>query len=85
VPVMMPAALVFTSWPDGNRPLRTSSSVMVGFLDTACECGEVLAAHVPDRLGIFDAQDPPHGNGVIAGAEPLLTRRQPCWWWVSIG
>src|SRR4029077_15888794 len=60
-------------WPDGNRPLRTSSSVMVGFLDAARECGEVLAIHVPDSLGIFDTKDPPHRNGVVARAKLLLT------------
>src|SRR5580658_6642973 len=59
-PVIRPAALVFTSWPDGNKPLRISSSVMVGFLDTVRECGQILAVHIPDGLGIFDTQDPPH-------------------------
>jgi hypothetical protein len=44
---------------------------MVGFLDTVRERGEILAVHIPDRLGIFDTQDPPHGNGVVARAEPL--------------
>src|SRR5580704_3132993 len=73
VPIMMPAAFAFTSWPDGNRPLRTSSSVMVRLLDAARECGKVLAVHIPDSLGIFDTKNPPHRNGVIACAEILLT------------
>src|SRR5271156_649032 len=76
-PVMTPSGLVFTSWPDGNRPLRISSSVMVGFLDAVGECGKLLAVHIPDRLRLLDAQNPPHGHCVIARAEPLLTGRQP--------
>lgn len=44
---------------------------MVGFLDTVRERGEILAVHIPDRLGIFDTHDPPNGNGVVARAEPL--------------
>src|SRR5271169_876533 len=77
VPIMIPAVLVFTSWPEGKRPLRTSSSVMVGFLDAGRECSEILAVHIPDRLGIFDTQNPPHRNGVIARTEPRLTRGEP--------
>src|SRR5271156_3783058 len=77
VPVINPAALVFTSWPSGNKPLRISSSVMVGFLDTVRECGQILAVHIADCRGIFDTQDSPHRNGVIARTELLLTRRQP--------
>ncbi len=50
---------------------------MIGFLDAVRECGEVLVVHVPDRLGIFDPQDPPHRNGVVARAEQFLTRREP--------
>ena len=50
---------------------------MVGFLDAAREFGEVLAVHIADSLGIFDTKDPPHGNGIIACAEFLLTRGEP--------
>ena len=49
---------------------------MIGFLDAGRECSEVLAVHIPDRLWIFDTQNAPHRNGVIACAELLLTLRQ---------
>src|ERR1700733_3005787 len=62
VPVIMPAALVFTSWPAGKRLLRISSSVMVGFLYVVSEGGEGLRVHIADRLGVLDTQDLPHGN-----------------------
>src|SRR5580658_286524 len=75
-PTMTPSGLVCTSWPDGNRPSRISSSVMVGFLDAVCERGKFPAVHVPNRLGLFDSQDPPHRDRVVARAEAFLTRRQ---------
>src|SRR5260221_8371535 len=50
---------------------------MVRFLDAVRESGKVLAVHIADRLGIFDAQDAPHGDGVITRAKPLLPGCQP--------
>src|SRR5580658_4815451 len=76
VPAIVPAALVFTSWPAGKRPLRISSSVMVSFLDVVSEGGEGLGVHISDRFGILDPDDPPHGHSVIARTEPLLTDPQ---------
>jgi hypothetical protein len=40
------------------------------------ERGEILAVLIPDCLGIFDTQDSPHGNGVVARAEPFVTCRK---------
>ena len=43
-----------------GKALRISSSIMVGFLDTVRECGQILTVHIADCRGIFDPEDPPH-------------------------